>query len=442
MPPNRPYDHPIDLKPDAKLPPSKVYPLSNEEDKWLKSWIDENLEIKHLRKSQSPYGAPVFLVGEKGKVPYRVVTDYRGLNDITVKSSYPIPNIMTLFDRLRSFTVFTKLDLKGAYQLLRIRVGDEHKAAIRTRYGTFDSLVVRDGLCNAPSSFQFFLNDIFHDLLDNGVIIYLDDITIYGNDPKLHEKQVKTVLERLLHHGLVVSAEKCEWSKPKISLLGYIIGQGLLEMDPIKIKSILSWESPRTVREVQVFIGFANFYRRFISNFSKIIQPLIHLTRKGTPWDWNSNCEAAFNGLKEAFTTAPVLRQFDPKRPCTVETDGSDVAIGAVLSQRFEHPTVPGKTELHPVAFWSRSLNAAERNYTVGEKELLAIIDCFVEWRHYLFSLESPFTVYTDHKNLTYFQTKRQLNRRQSRWSEILADYRYTLVYRPGKNGGLPDAHP
>ena len=142
LPPNREYDHPIDLKPDAKLPPSKVYPLSNEEDKWLKAWIDENLEIKHLRKSQSPYGAPVFLVAKKGKVPYRVVTDYRALNDITIKSSYPIPNIMTLFDRLRQFTIFTKLDLKGAYQLLRIRVGDEHKAAIRTRYGTFDSLVV------------------------------------------------------------------------------------------------------------------------------------------------------------------------------------------------------------------------------------------------------------------------------------------------------------
>ncbi len=440
LPRNRPYDHPIDLKTGEKIPPSKVYPLSNEEDKWLKAWIDENLEIKHLRKSQSPFGSPVFLVSKKGKVPYRVVTDYRALNDITIKSSYPIPNIMTLLDRLRLFTIFTKLDLKGAYQLLRIKVGDEHKAAIRTRYGTFDSMVVRDGLCNAPSSFQFFLNDIFHDLLDKGVIIYLDDITIYSTDPKEHEGLVNEVLRRLKEHGLVVSADKCEWSKPRITLLGYIVGGGMLQMDDSKINNIQQWETPQKVYDVQRFIGFANFYRRFINNFSKIVQPLTNLTRKGVPWDWDERCEAAFNTLKIAFTTAPVLRQFDPKRLCVVETDGSDVAIGAVLSQRFPHPTDTGKTELHPIAFWSRTLNPAEKNYTVGEKELLAIIDCVIEWRPYLLSLDDEFTIYTDHKNLTYFQTKRQLNRRQARWYEILADYRYRLVYRPGRLGGLPDA--
>ncbi len=139
----------------------------------------------------------LFLVPKKGKVPYRVITDYRALNDITIKSSYPIPNIITLLDRLRQATIFTKLDLKGAYQLLRIRVGDEHKAAIRTRYGTFESLVVRDGLCNAPASFRFFLNDIFHDLLDKGVIIYLDDITKYTEGHDKHQELVHEVLKRL-----------------------------------------------------------------------------------------------------------------------------------------------------------------------------------------------------------------------------------------------------
>ncbi|EIW71197.1 hypothetical protein TREMEDRAFT_26998 [Tremella mesenterica DSM 1558] len=440
LPPRRECDHEIELTPGAELKPGPIYQLDEHGDAFLKQWINDGLASGHLRRSKSPYGSPVFLVPKKGVIPYRVVTDYRALNKVTIKDSYPMPLISTLLDRLQLGRIFTKLDLKGAYQLVRIKEGDEQKAALRTRYGSFESTVLRDGLCNAPATFQNFLQDMFHDLLDEGVVVYIDDITVYSDTIENHQIIVQKVLDRLLENDLVVSPRKCEWSSNEVKFLGYVIGHERIEMDQEKVKAILEWGEPMTVRDTQVFLGFANFYRRFIKGFSHIVGPLTRLTRKDQAWNWTQECQKAFDDLKKTFTTAPVLRHFDRTRPTWIETDGSDCAIGAIASQRFPHPSIKGTTELHPVAYWSRAMTPCELNYTVGEKELLAIVDCLVAWRPYLANSSDVIKVITDHKNLEYFQSKRQLNRRQMRWLEILGDFNIEITYRPGSKNGGADA--
>jgi hypothetical protein len=204
-------------------------------------------------------------------------------------------------------------------------------------------------------------------------------------------------------------------------------------MDPGKIQTILDWPEPRKVKDVQSFLGFANFYRRFIEGYSGITVPLTRLTKKGTPWNFSEECVTAFETLKKAFTSAPVLTHWDPDRPIVVETDASDYALAAILSQ------YNAEEELHPIAFHSRTFSVTELNYDVHDKELLAIFEAFQKWRHYLEGTVSPVDVVTDHKNLQYFSTTKILTRRQARWSEFLSQFNLVIRFRPGKQGAKPD---
>lgn len=264
--------------------------------------------------------------------------------------------------------MFTKLDLRGAYNLVRIREGDEWKTAFRTRFGHFEYLVMPFGLCNAPATFQHFINNIFREYLDYFVIIYLDDILIFSTTLELHRTHVKTVLLTLRKHGLYAKAEKCEFEKKSIQFLGLIISTGGVAMDPQKVQAILDWPTPSDKKGVQRFVGFANFYRRFIRNFSSIISPITQVTRLHVRFLWSSEAQSAFEKLKSLFTSAPILRHPDPALPYILEVDASEVATGAVLSQRLGP-----KSLLHPVAFSSRKMSQPERNYDVGDRELLAI---------------------------------------------------------------------
>ena len=195
----------------------------------------------------------------------------------------------------------------------------------------------------------------------------------------------------------------------------------------------MSWETPKTVRDVQCFLGFANFYRIFIKNYSQVAAPLTRLTCKDK-LEWGPQAEKAFQDLKTAFTTAPILVHPDFTKAFYLETDASDFALGAVLSQ------IGADGKLHPVAFYSRKFSAAEINYEIHDKELLAIVDSFQEWRHFFEGAAHPVTVYTDHKNLEYFMTSRVLNRRQARWNMSLSRFDFVITYRPGKQQGLSDA--
>jgi hypothetical protein len=431
--PHRPIDLKIELEEGVQPPPGRMYSLSQSELRTLREFIDEHLALGFIRSSKSPHAAPVLFVKKKDG-SLRLCVDFRGLNKITKKDRYPLPLVSDLLDSPGKARLYTKIDLRHAYHLVRITEGDEWKTAFRTRYGSFEWLVMPFGLTNAPAAFQRHMNDIFNDMLDVNVVIYLDDILIYSDNPEEHRIHVCEVLRRLRAHGLFAKADKCEFSKTSVEYLGYILSPDGLSMDKNKVQTILDWPEPRKIKDVQSFLGFANFYRRFIRNYSDLTVPLTRLTRKNIPWNFDTKARDAFESLKKAFTSAPVLVHWNPDSKLIVETDASDYALAAILSLY----TPDG--ELHPVAFHSRSFSSAELNYDVHDKELLAIYEAFRHWRQYLEGSGDPVDVFTDHKNLEYFSTTKLLTRRQVRWSEYLAQFNLVIRYRPGKLGTKPDA--
>jgi len=247
------------------------------------------------------------------------------------------------------------------------------------------------------------MNDVFSDLLDMCMVVYLDDILIYSDDIMQHQSHIKEVLKQLRKAGLYAKAKKCEFYSDSIKYLGYVLSPAGLTMSDAKVKTIQEWPEPRKVKNIQSFLGFANFYRRFIFNYSDIVIPLTRLTRKNSPWNFDNNCRIAFNTLKQAFTSAPILMHWVLDAQLVVETNASDYALAAILS------IVTKDNEIHPVAFHSRTFSAPELNYDVYDKELLAIFEAFKIWRHYLEGSASPIDVVTDHKNLEYFSTTKIL---------------------------------
>jgi hypothetical protein len=402
--PHRPYDLKINLEDGASPPIGPMYSLSQSELVTLREFIDEHLRIGFICPTNSPHGAPVLFIRKKDG-SLCLCVDFQGLNKISKKDRYPLPFISDLLTSAGKARIYTTLDLRHAYHLVRIAEGDEWKTAFRTRYGSFEWRVMPFGLTNAPASFQRFMNDIFSDLLDVTVTVYLDDILIYSDDPDQHQSHVREVLRRLRQHGLYCRPDKCHFSTDTVEYLGFILSKDGLTMDPSKIRTILDWPEPKKVKDVQSFLGFANFYRRFISDYSKIVVPLTRMTRKGVPWSFTDAARDAFNTLKSAFTSAPILASWVPDKPLIVETDASDYALGAILS------IVSDSGEVHPVAFHSRTFTSAEINYDTHDKELLAIYAAFKVWRHYLEGSGAPIDVVTDHKNLEYFSTTKILTR-------------------------------
>lgn len=433
LPGHRPYDHKIEVE-EGKTPPfGPLYGMSRNELKVLWKYLQDNLGKGFIRASRSPVASPVIFVKKPGG-GLRFCVDYRGLNAVTIKNRYPLPLIRETLERLTKAKFYTKLDIISAFNRLRIAKGDEWLTAFRTRYGLFEYLVMPFGLANAPSTFQHYVNDVLRPYLDVFCTAYIDDVLIYSDDLATHKRHVNLVLGALNEAGLQLDIDKCEFHKTEVLYLGLIITTNGIRMDPKKIKAILDWEAPQNVRDVRAFIGFANFYRRFINGFSNLVSPLVTLTRKDVKFKFDRPCQEAFELLKTRFTTAPILRHFDPDLPCVVEADSSDYVTGGVLSQRDTNGT------LQPVAYFSKRLNPAECNYEIYDKELLAIIRCFEEWRPELEGAAFPIEVLSDHRNLQYFTTTKQLSHRQARWSEYLSRFQFTIKYRPGTQGQKPDA--
>ena len=432
LPDHGPFDHAIPTEGDSHPPFGPIYSLSEVELKALDDYLKENLKKGFIRPSSSPAGAPILFV-KKSDGSLRLCVDYRGLNRITRKNRYPLPLIQESLDRLKEASWFTKIDLRAAYNLIRISSGDEWKTAFRTRYGLFEYLVMPFGLTNAPASFQHLINSVLRDYLDIHVIVYLDDILIFSKTREEHVNHVKQVLQRLQSNQLWAKAEKCTFFKHEVDFLGYIVSDKGISMDPKKVDAVSDWPAPKSVHDIQVFLGFANFYRRFIKAYSKVASPLTRLLRKEVKFVWGDSESAAFNTLKEAFTSAPILQHFQPSKSIIIESDASDYAIAGVLS----HPG--NNNQLHPVAYYSRKLQPAELNYEIYDKEMLAIVEAFKHWRAYLEGA-SQISVFTDHKNLEYFTSSKVLNRRQARWAELLAHFDFKITYRPGTSMGKPDA--
>lgn len=434
LPPHRPYDHQIPLEEGATPPFGTIYPMSLTELDTLRKYVEENLHKGFIRHSQSPCGAPVLFV-KKPDGSLRLCVDYRGLNKITTKNRYPLPLIGELLDRISRAKYFTKFDVRDGYNRLRMASGEEWKTAFRCRYGLFEYTVMPFGLCNAPGTFQHYMNDTFRDFLDKFLIIYLDDLLIYSDNLAEHKKHVRAVLDRLREAGLCLKPSKCQFHVQEVSFLGFIVGADGIKMDPAKVAAITGWPQPKSVHDIRVFLGLANFYRRFVKDFSNIVTPITALLKKDCKFVWGEKAQAALEELKAAFTTDPVLHHFDPLLPVILEADASDFALGAVISQRD-----PVTGALHPITFHSRKFNTAELNYEIYDKEMLAIVETLLHYRHYFEGLGNRTTVYSDHRNLLWFTETKLYNRRQARWAEKLAQFDFLIIFRPGTQGGKPDA--
>jgi hypothetical protein len=345
LPPHQPYDHAIPTEEGKEVPFGPLYKLAPSELEELQKYLKDNLEKGFIRRSTSPAGAPVLFVKKKDG-SLRLCVDYRKLNDISIKNRCPLPLIDETLDQFQGAEIFTKLDAKGAYNLIRIAAGNEWKTAFRTRYGHYEYLVMPFGLTNAPATFQAYINDVLKKHLDHFVVVYLDDILIYSKNYSEHVEHVKLVMEDLRKAKIQLKLSKCTFHAKEVEFLGFIVNKDGVKMDDNKVKSIMEWKSPRTVKDIQSFLGFANFYRRFIKGFSKIVSPITQLLKKDIKFEWDDKAEAAFQQLKKTFTTDPILRHFEQTKTCTIETDASDTALGAVCSQEYN-----GK--LHPIAYYS-----------------------------------------------------------------------------------------
>ncbi|KAF8747897.1 Chromo (CHRromatin Organization MOdifier) domain [Rhizoctonia solani] len=342
----------------------------------LKDWLRDELKAGKIRPSKSSISSPVMFVPKKDG-SRRLVVDYRRLNNRTKKNVYPLPRPDDLMAQLRGAKVFTKLDLRWGYNNVRVKEGDKWKTAFRTN------------------------------LLDVCVIIYLDDILIYSKDDATHTQHVHKVLRRLMENQLFCKASKCTFHVTSVEYLGIIVSDKGFSLDKLKIQAVQEWPTPSKVKEVQSFLGFANFLRRFVANFSHMAHPLHNLVKKDTIWKW---------GTKEQ------------EAPYFLETDASGAALGSILSQQQEDG------RLHLLGFLSESFKGAEQNYDTHDKELLAIIRSFEYWRIFLEGTAHPVTIFTDHRNLEYWKESRTFNRRHARWHLLLAGYNFQIVYRPGKH--------
>ena len=435
LPPYRKGDHSIDLLEGTTPPFGPMYNLSAKELAVLWEYLDINLANRFIQPSRSSAGAPV-LFAPKGDGGLRLCVDYRGLNTITQKNRYPLPLIDKIMDRVCGARVFTKIDVKNAYYCIRIREGDEWKTAFRTRYGLYEYLVMPFGLTNAPASFQSYIHGVLREYLDIFVIVFLDNILIYSMEESQHEQHVRTVLKALLTAGLFAKLSKCLFSVKRVPFLGYVITDTGVEMETDRVSTIVNWPEPESVREVQTFLGFVNFYRRFIQGFSRIAAPLTETTKGSNAklkkelvsrraGFLSSEAQAAFRVLVQAFTTAPFLQHFNVALPIRLETDASGYAISGILSQK--HPDGWRVT-----AYFSRKIIPAERKYETHDGELLAIVESFQHWRHYLEGSTHPVEVLSDHSTLRTFITTHKLSRRQVWWALSLSAYNFVITYRKG----------
>ena len=439
--PSEKASHAIPLIDGGTPPHGPLYSLSQNELRVLREYLDKMLGRGWIRPSTSAAGAPVLFV-RKADGSLRLCVDYRGLNAITAKNRYLLPRIDELMDRLVGAKYFTKLDLRDAYHRIRIRRGDEWKTAFRTRYGYFEYTVMPFGLCNTPATFQAYINKAMKGILDEFYVVYLDDILIYSQTAEEHERHVNKVLARLQRANLYAKLSKCRFHQAEVRFLGFIVGRNGIRIDPDRVRTVGEWPTPQSYHDIQVFLGFTGYFRRFIHQYGRITKPLSDMLKgmeqgkKKGPFQLTERARDAFEELKSAFNGPPILRHFDPDKQIKVITDASGFAIAGILLQPVDGLQDPRKqADWQPVAFYSRKLTEIEGRYPVHDQELLAIVECFKTWRHYLEGAPQAIRVQSDHENLKYFWSKKvkKLDMRQARWAELLAAYDFEIEYRPGR---------
>lgn len=414
---------------------TKTYRYPHAHKLTVKEQIEDMLKNGIITHSESPWNAPIWVVPKKtdasGKKKFRVVIDYRKLNDKTIDDRHPIPQIEEILDNLGRSCYFTTLDLKSGFHQIELDETSRQKTAFSTDLGHFEFLRMPFGLKNAPATFQRAMNSILGDLIGTVCYVYLDDIIIFGKTLNEHLQNLGKVLERLSLSNLKIQLDKCEFLKRDCEFLGHIITGNGIKPNPEKIKEIQKWKLPRSQKEIKQFLGLLGYYRKFIKDYSKLAQPMTKYLKKDKKLDLNDiQYTQAFEKCKKILTSDPILVYPDFEKPFVLTTDASNFALGAVLSQIHE-----GKD--HPVAFASRTLNKHEVNYSTTEKEALAIMWAVEKFKPYLYG--NSFTLVTDHKPLTFIKNSTK-NLKILRWRLELENYEYTVQYRTGKTNVVADA--
>ena len=398
MPPHRKgIDHEINFvegKTNDDVPAMPLYQMSKDQLLVLCKALTELLDNGFIRVSNSPVAASLIFVKKPGG-GLRFCVDYRQLNEISRKDSYPIPRIDETLRTIAATKYISKVDVISAFHRICVKDGDEWKTAFNTRFGLYEWLVTPFGLTGAPATFQRYINWVLRDKLDICCSTYKDDVVIYNNTQKEHRFAVLRIIRKLADAGLQLDFDKSKFEGGIIKYLGYLIETGQeLRTNPEKLEAIRKWEPSTKVKGVCSFLGFCNYYRQFIDGYSRIVKPLTRLTQKNQPFHWTLECQYAFEQLKDSLIKAPLLAKWTPGLEMAIECDSFGYAVGGTLMQKM-------KGLWHPIAYFSKKLNSAESKYPIHDKEMLAIICCIREWRTEL--VGQHFEVWSNHRNLAYF---------------------------------------
>lgn len=420
--------HEIRIKPGSTPVARRPYRVPTALLPEVERQINELLRKRIIKPIKSEWSAPLLLV-KKPCGSYRLVVDYRGLNSVTVPDVQPLPLIDDLLTKLRDCTYYTKVDLLNGFYQLAVHPNSIKYTAVTSHMGLFGFNCLPMGLINSPRTFMAFMSNLFKG--QKSIMVYLDDVIIatpggLGD----HLKEVEKALKILVDNHLVCKLSKCEFAATRIKFLGFYVSKDGIEPCPEKTTAIRNFPIPSDRKGVRSFLGLANFYSKMVPQFASLAAPLYEITSEKVPFVWSEQCQEAFEKLKQALSSAPIIKQFDVTKPTFVTTDSSGIAIAGVLEQ--EH-----NGRRHVVEYTSRCLRPAEKNYTVTEQEMLAVVFCLTRWRHYLQALQ--FTLYSDHHALCHLTRIKSQSGRLQRFSILLSDFAFRIEYIKGASNCAAD---
>jgi hypothetical protein len=427
--------HSITVVPGTTPINTKSYRLPEAQKAEIEKQVDEMLDKGIIEQSSSPWNSPLLIVPKKadasGERKWRVVVDFRKLNEKTIGNAYPLPDITEILDQLGQSKYFSCIDMVMGYHQIELDPKDKEKTAFSTKQGHWEYRRMPFGLKTAPATFQSMMNSVLSGLTGSRCFVFLDDVVIYARSLAEHDVKLREVFARLRKYNLKLQPDKCEFLRKEVNYLGHVITENGVRPDPTKVEAVEKFPRPVNEKQLKSFLGMIGYYRKFIPKFSKIASPLHALLKKGASFEWTVNQENAFQGLKDKLITQPILQFPDFTKEFILTTDASNLGLGAVLSQGEIGKDLP-------IAYASRNLNQAEKNYSTSEKELLAIIWAVKHFRPYLYGRK--FKIACDHKPLTWIMNVKDPGSRLVRWRIKLEEYDYEIIYKKGAINTNADA--